>query len=103
MGNIASVDSDSPALGFSSSEQNYPQRSEGDDCKELNDKLPAEFSSKYQAVSKIGSGSSGNVYKVRDNKTKAIYAAKMVDLQHHHSPLEVGSSSQMSNARCTRA
>lgn len=92
MGNNGSgyANSDSPPLESSSSEQGYPQDSLGDDFRELNDKLPGEFSSKYQAVSKIGSGSFGCVYKVRDKKSKAIYAAKMVDLQHHHTPSEVG-------------
>ena len=42
--------------------------------------LPTEFTSKYEVVSKIGRGSFGSVYKVRDIKTKAIYAAKQVEL-----------------------
>lgn len=89
MGNAGSVNGDSPPLGSTSSDQNYPQNSEGGECREVNDSLPAEFSSKYQAVSKLGSGSFGDVYKVRDNKTKAVYAAKMVDLHRHNTPSEV--------------
>ena len=89
MGNTGSVNGDSPPLGSTSSDQNYPQNSEGGECREVNDSLPAEFSSKYLAVSKLGSGSFGDVYKVRDNKTKAVYAAKMVDLHRHNTPSEV--------------
>lgn len=91
MGNSASEypSSDSPAAGSSSNEQDYPQRTRDDEFRELNANLPAEFSSKYQAVSKIGSGSFGSVYKVRDHRTKAVYAAKMVDLHHHNTQSEV--------------
>ena len=91
MGNSASEypSSDSPVTGSSSNEKGYPQKSRDDEFRELNANLPAEFSSKYQAVSKIGSGSFGSVYKVRDHKTKAIYAAKMVDLHHHNTQSEV--------------
>ena len=91
MGNSASEypSSDSPVTGSSSNEQEYPNTSRADEFRELNANLPAEFSSKYQAVSKIGSGSFGSVYKVRDHRTKAIYAAKMVDLHHHNTQSEV--------------
>ena len=93
MGNAGSDSAgcDSPPFRSTSSDQNYHQNSERDDdgCKELNDNLPTEFSSKYQAVGKLGSGSFGDVYKVRELKTKAVYAAKMVDLQRHSTPSEV--------------
>ena len=91
MGNTASdyPSSDSPPAGSSSSEQSLPQKSQADEFRELNANLPTEFSSKYQAVSKIGSGSFGSVYKVRDHRTKAVYAAKMVDLHQHNTQSEV--------------
>ena len=91
MGNSASEypSSDSAVTGSSSNEQEYPQTSRVDELRELNANLPAEFSSKYQAMCKIGSGSFGSVYKVRDQRTKAVYAAKMVDLHHHNTQSEV--------------
>lgn len=42
-------------------------------------RLPEELTSKYEVVSKIGSGSFGSVYKVRNKKTKVTYAAKNVE------------------------
>ena len=93
MGNNGSgyANSESPPLGSSSSEQGAAQTGHGDDrSAPIVENLPAEFTAKYQAVSKIGSGSFGDVYRVRDKKTKAVYAAKMVD-QHRHNPhSEVG-------------
>lgn len=41
--------------------------------------LPVEFTSKYEVISKIGRGSFGSVYKVRDIRTKAVYATKQVE------------------------
>ena len=41
--------------------------------------LPPEFTAKYEVVSKIGKGGFGKVYKVRDIRTKAVYAAKQLD------------------------
>lgn len=93
MGNSASEypRNDSPSATESSSgEQDYPPKSpQVDEVKQLNANLPSEFSSKYEAVSKIGSGSFGSVYKVRDHRTKAVYAAKMVDLYQHNTQSEV--------------
>ena len=88
MGNSVS-EYHSPMTGSSSNEQEYPQTSRTDELRELNANLPAEFLSKYEAVSKIGSGSFGSVYKVRDQRTKAVYAAKMVDLYHQSTQSEV--------------
>ena len=94
MGNTASGydSSESPPIGSSSSEQGYPQTDQADVCKELTANLPVEFSSKYKVVGKIGSGSFGDVYKVRDLRTKAVYATKMVDLHRHNTHSEVGTS-----------
>ena len=41
--------------------------------------LPKELTSKYEVLVKIGSGSFGSVYKVRDKKTRVLYAAKYVE------------------------
>ena len=41
--------------------------------------LPPEFTAKYEVLSKIGKGGYGSVYKVRDVRTKAVYAAKHLD------------------------
>lgn len=74
MGNSTSgMDStDGQTSSQSSSEQNQ------DDVANL--QLPSEFSSKYQVISSIGKGGFGNVYKVRDLKTKAVYAVKVLKL-----------------------
>lgn len=42
--------------------------------------LPQEFSDKYRFISSIGRGGFGNVYKVRDIRTKAVYAVKVLSL-----------------------
>ncbi len=42
--------------------------------------LPAEFSDKYEVLSCIGKGGFGSVYKVRDIRTKAVYAVKILAL-----------------------
>ena len=41
--------------------------------------LPEQLTSKYEVVDNLGSGSFGAVYKVRDLKTKVVYAAKYVE------------------------
>lgn len=41
--------------------------------------LPQELTAKYEVLERIGSGSFGSVYRVRDMKTKVVYAAKYVD------------------------
>ena len=42
--------------------------------------LPAEFTKKYTALSVVGCGGFGRVYKARDVKTKVVYAVKQVQL-----------------------
>ena len=42
--------------------------------------LPSEFSQKYEVLSSVGKGGFGSVYKVRDIKTKAVYAVKILSL-----------------------
>ena len=91
MGNNGSgyANSDSPPLGSTSSDPSFPPSRQEDEFRQLTESLPAEFSSKYQPVSKVGSGSFGDVYKVRDKTTKAIYAAKVLNQQHHNTQSEV--------------
>ena len=38
--------------------------------------LSKEFTYRYEVLDEIGKGSFGRVYKVKDKRTKAIYAAK---------------------------
>ena len=45
--------------------------------------LPEELTSKYEAVEKIGTGSFGAVYKVRDRTTGTVYAAKYVECKEN--------------------
>ena len=40
--------------------------------------LPAQFTEKYEMMSRIGKGAFGYVYKVRERQTRAIYAAKQL-------------------------
>ena len=42
--------------------------------------LPPEFSVKYEVLSSVGKGGFGNVYKIRDIRTKAVYAVKILPL-----------------------
>ena len=60
--------------------QTSPQPSKPDQDDVANLQLPSEFSDKYQVMSSIGKGGFGNVYKVRDIKTKAVYAVKVLSL-----------------------
>ena len=41
--------------------------------------LPEELTSKYEVIDKIGTGSFGAVYKIRDRKTRSMRAAKYVE------------------------
>ncbi len=41
--------------------------------------LPPQFTRRYEVVQKIGKGAFGIVYKVRDRRTKGLYAAKHVE------------------------
>ncbi len=45
--------------------------------------LPVELTSKYEVLHKIGTGSFGAVYKIRDKKTRTIYAAKHVECREN--------------------
>lgn len=38
--------------------------------------LPEEFTRRFEVLEEVGKGSFGSVYRVKDTKTKAIYAAK---------------------------
>ena len=49
---------------------------EKEDPSLLNSTLPEEFTSRFEVLEVVGKGSFGKVYKVRDKKTKAIYATK---------------------------
>ncbi len=42
--------------------------------------LPSEFSDKYNVLASVGKGGFGSVYKVRDIRTKAVYAVKVLAL-----------------------
>ena len=46
---------------------------------EVDSSLPPKFTEKYEVIGKLGRGSFGHVYKVRDPRTKAVYAAKQVE------------------------
>ena len=68
-------------LATSTVEATDGERSQGRDGEKedpsiLNAKLPEEFTSRFEVLEEIGKGSFGLVYKVRDKKTKAIYATK---------------------------
>lgn len=41
--------------------------------------LPEEFTRRFEVLEEVGKGSYGYVYKVKDTKTKAIYAAKHLE------------------------
>ncbi len=43
--------------------------------------LPVELTSKYDVLDKLGSGSFGSVYKVRNTSSGVLYAAKYVELK----------------------
>lgn len=73
MGNSTS---DIDSTDGQSSPQPYKQNQ--DDVASL--QLPSEFSDKYQVMSSVGKGGFGNVYKVMDIKTKAVYAVKVLSL-----------------------
>ena len=51
---------------------------------EVDFSLPPKFTRKYEVVGKIGKGSFGDVYKVRDVRTKAVYAAKHVEYSENN-------------------
>ena len=46
---------------------------------QVDSSLPPKFTEKYEVIGKLGRGSFGHVYKVRDPRTKAVYAAKQVE------------------------
>ena len=54
-------------------------RSSSQKKEELDSSLPPKFTEKYEVIGKLGRGSFGHVYKVRDPRTKAVYAAKQVE------------------------
>ena len=56
-------------------------------------KLPKELTSKYDVVNKIGEGSFGSVYKVRNIRTRVVYAAKCVEARNSTSATEVSHQS----------
>ena len=49
---------------------------EKEDPSVLNSTLPEQFTRRFDVLEVVGRGSFGHVYKVRDKKTKAIYATK---------------------------
>ena len=49
---------------------------EGEDPSIITSRLPDEFTSRFEVLGEVGKGSFGRVYKVRDKKTKAVYATK---------------------------
>ena len=46
--------------------------------------LPKELTSKYEVLDRIGHGSFGSVYKVREVKSKVIYAAKYAETKNNN-------------------
>lgn len=63
---------------YSGDPERSPQRL-SQDGEEVDFPFPAEFAMKYEVIKRIGKGTFGSVYKVRDLKTKTLYAAKQVD------------------------
>ena len=57
-----------------------PKPHEGEGREQVVSPLPTAFTDKYEVVGEIGRGAFGCVYKVRDRRTKAVYAAKHVEL-----------------------
>ena len=51
--------------------------------------FPAEFSTRFDVLEEVGKGSFGKVYKVRDKKTKTVYATK--HLQYNSSNMKEAS------------
>lgn len=49
------------------------------------DDLPPQFNEKYELESKIGHGGFGSVYKVKERKTKLIFAAKIFENNENNS------------------
>ncbi|XP_011404382.2 PREDICTED: myosin light chain kinase A-like [Amphimedon queenslandica] len=49
------------------------------------DDLPPQFNEKYELESKIGHGGFGSVYKVKEKKTKLIFAAKIFENNENNS------------------
>lgn len=68
MGNTVSGDHEENGSWSSSQEK-----------EEVDSSLPPKFTEKYEVIGKLGRGSFGHVYKVRDPRTKAVYAAKQVE------------------------
>ena len=79
MGDTVSHLSDDAIDGSPAGSPNAGKEREGAAREELSIALPPEFTAKYEVVSKIGKGGYGSVYKVRDVRTKAVYAAKHLD------------------------
>ena len=58
---------------------------------EVDHPLSYQLTQKYEVIGRIGKGTFGSVYKVRDLRTKAVYAAKQVDYNESNQK-EVGVS-----------
>lgn len=52
------------------------RREERCNAAESAETLPEEFTRRFEVLEEVGKGSFGSVYRVKDTKTKAIYAAK---------------------------
>lgn len=62
-----------------SDERRSPRGARGREEVDSAPSLPPQFTGRYEVVQKIGKGAFGSVYKVRDRRTRGLYAAKHVE------------------------
>ncbi len=60
-------------------EAGSPAAAKGRDETDTALNLPPQFTQRYEVVQKIGKGAFGSVYRVRDRRTRGLYAAKHVE------------------------
>ena len=86
----------SPQNGASTVVEGADGEQEGGRKKRLSfnkSQLPEELTSKYEVLEKIGSGSFGSVYRVKNSKTGGIFAAKYADTRETVSEVSLAGQS----------